>query len=66
MPAGHRAGPRHVTGQGPLPRAHKRPNFVSVRRPVFRYPRGDRAARAQAEEYGRSVGVPEAQLDWPG
>ncbi len=32
---------------------------------IFRYPRGDRAARARAEEYGRFVGVPEAQLDWP-
>jgi hypothetical protein len=32
---------------------------------VFRYRRGDRTARAEAEEYGRSVGVPEAQLDWP-
>lgn len=29
---------------------------------VFRYPRGDRARRA--EEYARSAGVPEAQLDW--
>ena len=40
--------------------------FVVFSGRVFRYPRGDRAARAQAEEYGRSVGVPEAQLDWPG
>jgi hypothetical protein len=32
---------------------------------VFRYPRGDLAVPAKAEEYGRSVGVPEAQLDWP-
>jgi hypothetical protein len=32
---------------------------------TFRYRRGDRAGRAQATEYGRSVGVPEAQLDWP-
>ena len=39
--------------------------FVVFSGRVFRYPRGDRAARAQAEEYGRSVGVPEAQLDWP-
>jgi hypothetical protein len=32
---------------------------------VFRYPRGDSAGRAQAAAYGRSVGVPENQLDWP-
>ena len=32
---------------------------------AFRYPKGDAAGRAEAERYGRSVGVPEAQLDWP-
>ena len=32
---------------------------------TFRYPRGDAAGRAEAAQYGRSVGVPEAQLDWP-
>jgi hypothetical protein len=31
---------------------------------VFRYPSGDKAARAEAEEYGRSVGFPGPQLDW--
>jgi len=31
---------------------------------VFRYQRGDRAGRAAAAEHGRSVGVPEHQLDW--
>jgi len=31
---------------------------------VFRYSRGDKAGRAEAEAYGRSVGVPEHQLDW--
>jgi hypothetical protein len=30
----------------------------------FRYSLGDRAARAEAQSYGRSVGVPDAQLDW--
>ena len=30
---------------------------------VFRYSRGDKAARAEAEAYGRSVGVPDHQLD---
>ena len=39
--------------------------FVVFSGRVFRYPRGDRAARVTVEEYGRSVGVPEAQLDWP-
>ena len=32
---------------------------------VFRYPRGDRTRRSDAEAYARSVGVPEAQIDWP-
>lgn len=31
---------------------------------VFRYRMGDTAARAEVEAYGRSVGVPDAQLDW--
>lgn len=31
----------------------------------FRYRRGDTPGRAAATEHGRSVGVPEAQLDWP-
>jgi hypothetical protein len=31
---------------------------------VFRYRSGDRAARAEVEQYARSVGVPESQLDW--
>ncbi len=32
---------------------------------VFRYPPADKQSRQEVEEYGRSVGVPEAQLDWP-
>jgi hypothetical protein len=32
---------------------------------VFRYRHGDDAGRAEAVAYGRSVGVPEHQLDWP-
>jgi hypothetical protein len=32
---------------------------------VFRYRRGDEAARAQAQEHGRQLGIPEHQLDWP-
>lgn len=41
-----------------------RETFVVFARRVFRYPRGDEQCRAEAEAYGRSVGVPEAQLDW--
>jgi len=32
---------------------------------VFHYSRGDRTRRSEAEEHARSVGVPEAQIDWP-
>jgi hypothetical protein len=31
---------------------------------IFRYLRGDHAARMQAQQYGRDAGVPEGQLDW--
>jgi len=33
--------------------------FVVYAGRVFRYPSGDKAGRAEAEDYGRSVGVPE-------
>jgi len=39
--------------------------FVIYAGRVFRYPRGDSAGRAEAAAYGRSVGVPDNQLDWP-
>jgi hypothetical protein len=39
--------------------------FVVFSGRVFRYPRGDSSGRAEAADYARSVGVPEAQLDWP-
>jgi hypothetical protein len=39
--------------------------FVVFAGRVFRYRRGDVIGRAEAEAYGRSVGVPEVQLDWP-
>ena len=39
--------------------------FVVFSGRVFRYPRGDGRGRAEAAVYGRSVGVPEPQLDWP-
>ena len=38
--------------------------FVVYAGRVFRYPSGDKVGRAEAEEHGRSVGVPEPQLDW--
>ena len=38
--------------------------FVVFAGRIFRYPRGDAKGRAEAAAYGRSVGVPEAQLDW--
>ena len=39
--------------------------FVVFAGQVFRYSRGDVQGRGEAEAYGRSAGVPEAQLDWP-
>jgi hypothetical protein len=39
--------------------------FVVFADRVFRYPRGDQSARQEAERHARSVGVPEAQIDWP-
>jgi hypothetical protein len=38
--------------------------FVIFVNMVFRYPRGQAAGRSEAQQYGRSVGVPESQLDW--
>ena len=38
--------------------------FVIFADRIFRYRRGDRAGRAEAADYGRSVGVPDTQLDW--
>lgn len=32
---------------------------------VFRYPRGHREGRTEAQAHGRTLGIPEAQLDWP-
>jgi hypothetical protein len=39
--------------------------FVVFAGRTFRYPRGDEQGRSNAAAYARSVGVPEAQLDWP-
>ncbi|MEU4424868.1 hypothetical protein AB0F81_29970 [Actinoplanes sp. NPDC024001] len=33
---------------------------------IFRYAVGDTAGRQEAVDYGRSVGVPDHQLDWDG
>ena len=38
--------------------------WVVYRNQIFRYAIGDPAGRAEAQAYGRSVGVPEPQLDW--
>ena len=38
--------------------------FIVFADHVFRYPRGDAAGRSRAQDYARSVGVPEPQLDW--
>lgn len=38
--------------------------FVIFANKVFRYPRGQAEGRSEAQQYGRSVGVPEPQLDW--
>jgi hypothetical protein len=39
--------------------------FVVFADRVFRYPRRDQSGREEAEAHARSVGVPEAQIDWP-
>ncbi len=31
---------------------------------IFTYPKGDAARRAEAQQYGLSLGIPERQLDW--
>jgi hypothetical protein len=38
--------------------------FVIYGGRVFRYARGDAEGRANAQQYGRTCGVPEPQLDW--
>lgn len=42
----------------------ERETFVVFPGRVFRYPRGDDAAREEAKEFGRGLRIPEAQLDW--
>lgn len=38
--------------------------FVVLPGRVFRYPRGDEAAREEAKAAGRELAIPEPQLDW--
>jgi hypothetical protein len=38
--------------------------FVVYPGKIFRYPRGDRAGREEAQAHGRRLAIPEAQLDW--
>lgn len=38
--------------------------FVIYPGKVFRYPRGDPDGRAEAQAHGRTLGVPEPQLEW--
>ena len=39
-------------------------SYVIFPTKVFKYPRGDQPKRAEAQEYGRSLGIPDRQLDW--
>ncbi|MGW7681996.1 hypothetical protein ACWGID_14720 [Kribbella sp. NPDC054772] len=39
-------------------------SFVIFPGRVFRYRRGDDAAREEAKEFGRGLAIPEQQLDW--
>lgn len=42
----------------------ERHSFVVFGGRVFKYPRGDERGRAEAQAHGRSLGLPEGQLDW--
>ncbi|MFF0264679.1 hypothetical protein [Kribbella sp. NPDC004536] len=42
----------------------ERETFVVFPGRVFRYAKGDQAAREAAKEFGRGLRIPEAQLDW--
>jgi hypothetical protein len=43
---------------------NEREIFVVFPERVFRYPRGDKASRTEAQAHGRELGIPESQLDW--
>ncbi|HUP84675.1 MAG TPA: hypothetical protein VM143_03305 [Acidimicrobiales bacterium] len=38
--------------------------WVVYRGRIFRYRIGDASGRAEAQAYGRSIGIPEPQLEW--
>jgi len=38
--------------------------FVVFLDKIFRYSKGDEETKKKAQEYGRSLGIPEDQLDW--
>lgn len=38
--------------------------FVIFADKIFRYPRKQAEGRQQAQDYARSIGIPEPQLDW--
>jgi hypothetical protein len=39
-------------------------SFIIFPGRIFRYRRGDRPGRAEAQAYGRQLAIPEPQLDW--
>lgn len=39
-------------------------SFVVFPGQIFRYPRGDKTGRADAQAHGRTLAIPEPQLDW--
>ena len=38
--------------------------YVIFHKKVFSYKKGDKNIKQQAQKYGKSIGVPEHQLDW--
>jgi hypothetical protein len=42
----------------------ERHSYVVFGGRVFKYPRGDPQARAEAQAHGKLMGIPEKQLDW--
>jgi len=59
LAAGLAAGPWY------LDMATDTTKYVIFAGKTYAFPRGDAAGNQEAVEYARSVGVPEAQLDWP-
>ncbi|MFG3156682.1 hypothetical protein ACGF7W_32115 [Streptomyces sp. NPDC048219] len=59
-----------LTGRSAAPPASspRPPNstarFVIFADKIFRYPRKQAEGRQQAQDYARSIGIPESQLDW--